>query len=135
MLPLAQVILRLDEALLEFVSGISVFCTQLLCAVDLQIVSCFHDKSIRDVDKLSLGDGLSRCSYVVLTIVDNCVEALEWLVRVVGLLGVGVIRRQVCCQYLGIIPVQMVDVADGFDGRVPRKGILERLDEGVVKLH
>ena len=53
------------------------------------------------LDGLTLGDGIKRHDHIGRALVGTCVEDLEWIVRVEGLLEEDVFDRDVICQKTG----------------------------------
>ena len=53
------------------------------------------------LDDLTLGDGIKRHDHIGRALVGTCVEDLEWIVRVEGLLEEDVFDRDVICQKTG----------------------------------
>ena len=86
LLAFAKVCLHLDEVCLEIHPIFFMLRLGPSGSVVFLELYHFYDKSVRDSENISFGEGLARCCCVVDALVEPCTEALERLIRVIGIL-------------------------------------------------
>ena len=96
-------------------------------------ISRFRDEAVGNADEFPLCDGIVRRGCIIGALIQTCVEAFDWLVRIEGFLELPIVLCQVRRQYPCVVRVEVDEKGQCGGSGVSGERILEGGEVCVLK--